>query len=82
MTAAPLAVAASRAVGAVVEEEEILSRLRERLSAYKLPRRVLFPNPGDVDYTANQKLQIDSLRQWVEAQLSEEHVEIAGFVYG
>lgn len=71
-----------RAVGAVVEEEEILSRLRERLSAYKLPRRVLFPNPGDVDYTANQKLQIDSLRQWVEAQLSEEHVEIAGFVYG
>ena len=71
-----------RAEGARVEAEEILSRLRDRLSAYKLPRCVLFPRPEEVAYTANQKLQVDPLRKWVEARLSAERVEIAGFVYG
>jgi acyl-CoA synthetase (AMP-forming)/AMP-acid ligase II len=70
-----------RAQGAQIEEADILSRLRERLSAYKLPRKVLFPDADAIEYTANQKLQVEPLRTWAQAELSDGQVEIAGFVY-
>ena len=70
-----------RAQGARIEEAEVLSRLRERLSAYKLPRKVLFPDAEAIEYTSNQKLQVEPLRTWVQAELGDGQVEIAGFVY-
>ena len=36
--------------------------LRERLAAYKVPKRVLFFRPGELAYTANQKVQVAPLR--------------------
>ena len=67
--------------GAGIDEAQVLSRLRERLSAYKMPRKVLFPSAKTVQYTANQKLQVEPLKAWVEAELRQGEVEIAGFVY-
>jgi fatty-acyl-CoA synthase len=70
-----------RTEGSQIDEAQVLSRLRKKLSAYKVPRKVLFPAAKTVQYTANQKLQVEPLRAWVQAELSEGEVEIAGFVY-
>ena len=56
--------------------------LKERLSAYKVPRRVLVFAPSEVQYTGNQKVQVEPLRKAVDERLARERVEIAGHTYG
>jgi acyl-CoA synthetase (AMP-forming)/AMP-acid ligase II len=50
------------AEGATPDEEAIRIWLRERLAAYKVPRRVLFFRADELSYTANQKVQVEPLR--------------------
>jgi fatty-acyl-CoA synthase len=68
--------------GARIDEDEIRRWLRERLAAYKVPRRVLSFRPDELSYTANQKVQVEPLREAALARLVEAHIEIAGHPYG
>jgi acyl-CoA synthetase (AMP-forming)/AMP-acid ligase II len=73
---------AVRAAGADVDETELRSRLRERLSAYKVPRRVLFFESDELSFTSNQKLQVGPLRELALERLQREGAEIEGVRYG
>jgi acyl-CoA synthetase (AMP-forming)/AMP-acid ligase II len=68
--------------GTTLEESVLLQELKGRLAAYKLPKRVLFFTPDEIRFTANQKLQPESLRAQVLARLEAEGAEIAGARYG
>jgi len=68
--------------GAELDADALRTYLRQRLSAYKVPRRILVFRPGEVSYTGNQKVQLDPLREAALAKLEDTHTEIAGFTYG
>lgn len=74
--------AVRRADLAPVSELEIRGWLREHLSAYKVPRAVLFFSESELSFTANQKIQVGPLRERALAKLREERREIAGHLYG
>jgi len=69
------------ASGHVLEEGEVRAYLRERLSAYKVPKRVLFFEASDLALTGNQKIQVGPLREAAETRLQAERAEIDGAVY-
>ena len=68
--------------GATPDEDAIRAHLREKLAAYKVPRRVLFFEEGEIAFTGNQKIQTAPLRQAVLQRLRAERALIAGFEYG
>ena len=67
--------------GARPDAEEIRSFLRERLAAYKIPRRVLFFRADELAYTGNQKVQVAPLKADARARLAAEGAEIDGYRY-
>ncbi len=77
---------AVRADGATIDEpsreKSIREQLREKLAAYKVPKRVLFFDADELEYTANQKIQVGPLRETVLARLEQERAEIDGVRYG
>jgi acyl-CoA synthetase (AMP-forming)/AMP-acid ligase II len=77
-----LVLCAVRAEGADVAEEAVRDFLRARLSAYKVPRRVLFFAAGELELTGNQKIRVGPLRDAALARLGAERAEIEGHVYG
>jgi acyl-CoA synthetase (AMP-forming)/AMP-acid ligase II len=73
--------AAVPAPGARIDEETVRAHLRERLSAYKVPRRVFAFERTDLDFTGTQKVQVEPLREKILARLREERAEISGHTY-
>jgi acyl-CoA synthetase (AMP-forming)/AMP-acid ligase II len=69
------------AAGQSIDEAALRVRLRERLSAYKVPRRVLFFEADALSFTANQKLQVGPLRAKALERLQQEGAEIDGVAY-
>jgi acyl-CoA synthetase (AMP-forming)/AMP-acid ligase II len=67
--------------GATPREEEVRAWLRERLAAYKIPKRVLFFRPDELAYTANQKVQVAPLRDAALRRLRAERAVIDGHRY-
>jgi fatty-acyl-CoA synthase len=67
--------------GAAQDEESVRAWLRERLAAYKVPRRVLFFRADELVYTANQKVQVAPLREAALRRLREERAQIHGYRY-
>lgn len=67
--------------GADVDEASLRAWLRERLAAYKVPRRVLFFRSDELAYTANQKVQVEPLRESALRRLAAEGAEIEGHRY-
>jgi fatty-acyl-CoA synthase len=67
--------------GAAPSEASIRGWLRERLAAYKVPKRVLFFSPGELAYTGNQKVQVAPLRDAALARLCAEGATIEGHRY-
>jgi acyl-CoA synthetase (AMP-forming)/AMP-acid ligase II len=55
--------------------------LKEHLSAYKLPRRILFFTEADLDLTGNNKIRLEPLRKAALARLEAEGAEIVGHRY-
>lgn len=74
-----LVVCAVATDGVTVDEAAVRSFLRERLAAYKVPRKVLFFSADELSYTGNQKIQIGPLREKALERLSG--VEIDGHTY-
>ena len=64
-----------------LDEATVRAHLRERLAAYKVPRRVLFFRADELSYTANQKIQAAPLRERALERLRAEGAGIAGYVY-
>lgn len=62
-------------------QQSIRAELRERLAAYKVPKCVLFFDADELDYTANQKIQVGALRDTALARLQQQGVEIDGVHY-
>jgi fatty-acyl-CoA synthase len=69
------------AEGAKVDEVELRAWLRERLAAYKVPRRVLVFRPDEVTFTANQKVQVQPLRDAARKRLETEGAIVDGHRY-
>ena len=69
------------AEGAEADEESVRAWLRQRLAAYKVPRRVLFFRADELAYTGNQKVQVAPLRDAALRRLREERAEIQGYRY-
>ena len=67
--------------GAGVDEAALRRFLRERLAAYKVPKRVLAFRADELVYTGNQKVQVAPLRAAALARLRAEAAEIEGHVY-
>ena len=63
------------------EPEAIRAHLKERLSAYKVPRVVMLFAGEDVSYTGNQKLQTEPLREAAIHRLAKNGIEIDGYRY-
>jgi len=63
------------------DPEAIRAFLRERLSAYKVPKAVLAFRPEEVGYTGNQKVQLAPLREKALEKLSAAGIEIEGHSY-
>lgn len=55
--------------GAVIDEEAIRSALRDKLAAYKVPRRVLFFEIEEYPLTATGKVKDNELRELVVARI-------------
>ncbi len=67
------------AEGRTPDEVAIRAFLRERLSAYKVPKRVLFFRAEELAYTGNQKVQLEPLRKLAVERLAAEGAEIDGY---
>jgi acyl-CoA synthetase (AMP-forming)/AMP-acid ligase II len=67
--------------GAVPTEAALRGWLRERLAAYKLPKRVLFFESDELAYTANQKVQVEPLERAALRRLERERAVIDGHTY-
>jgi fatty-acyl-CoA synthase len=70
------------AEGQTVDPDALRAHLKEKLSAYKVPRAVLLFDESEVEYTGNQKLQVAPLREKARERLAAERAEIAGHTYG
>ena len=68
--------------GCELEEEQIQAFLKERLAAYKLPRKILVFSESALTFTGNQKIQSDKLIDKARARLRDEALEIDGVNYG
>ncbi len=68
--------------GAEIDEDEIRGFLRERLAAYKVPKRVLAFRADELCYTGNQKVQLAPLALAAQKRLEDEGAVIAGYRYG
>ncbi len=72
---------AVRTEGSDLSEADLRAWLRARLAVYKVPRRILFFDPGELSYTSNQKVQAGPLREAARARLEEEEAVIDGYGY-
>ena len=77
-----IVVCAVPAPGIEVSEPALLATLNEKLAAYKRPKRILFFTAEELSFTANQKLQVEPLRELALGRLRAENAEIAGVRYG
>jgi acyl-CoA synthetase (AMP-forming)/AMP-acid ligase II len=67
--------------GAAPDEDGVRAWLRARVAAYKVPRRVLFFGRDELVFTANQKVQVEPLREAALRRLTAERAEIDGYRY-
>jgi fatty-acyl-CoA synthase len=68
--------------GERIDEGEIRAWLRERLAAYKVPKRVLAFRADELAYTGKLKIQVEPLKQAAQRRLESEGAEIDGHRYG
>jgi acyl-CoA synthetase (AMP-forming)/AMP-acid ligase II len=66
---------------AKIDEAQVRAWLRERLAAYKVPKRVLVFRADQLAYTGNQKVQVAPLREAARKRLEEEGAVIEGYRY-
>jgi fatty-acyl-CoA synthase len=60
-----------RVEGSDLDEAEVIAFLKARLAAYKVPRRVLFIEEGDLAFTDTAKIRPAEARAFAQARLAE-----------
>jgi fatty-acyl-CoA synthase len=66
-------ICATQKTGEPVTEDEVRAFLKERLSSYKVPRRVLFVDEDELTFTSSQqKVQLEALRSLAMARLAQD----------
>ena len=65
----------------VLDEATLRAHLREQLAAYKRPRVILFYAADELEYTSNQKVQVQPLKEKTLARMAAEGIEIDGVRY-
>lgn len=68
--------------GHALDEHRIVAFLKDRLAAYKLPRKVLLFTESDLSFTGTQKIQTNRLIERALVRLREDSVVIDGVNYG
>jgi fatty-acyl-CoA synthase len=58
------------AAGAALDENQVRAFVSERLSSYKVPRRVLFVDESDLTYTGSNKVKTAPLREFAARRLA------------
>ena len=66
-----VAAAVVPAPGATLGEEELRTKLRETLSSYKVPRRIVFVTEADVPRTATGKLKLFELADMIAQRIAK-----------
>ncbi|NQX88509.1 MAG: acyl--CoA ligase [Halioglobus sp.] len=67
--------------GCALKEEDIRAFLQDKLAVYKLPKHILMFEETDLDFTGNQKIQVNKLVDKALARLRDEAVTIDGVNY-
>ncbi len=70
-----------RVEGSSIQEAELREFLRSKLAAYKVPKAVLFFEPGELELTGTEKVQLGPLRAAAEKRLATDAVTIDGHGY-
>ena len=70
------------APGRSLDEAAIRGFLRQRLAAYKVPKRVLAFRAEELAFTGSQKVQVEPLRRLAVERLAAEGAEIDGHRFG
>jgi acyl-CoA synthetase (AMP-forming)/AMP-acid ligase II len=60
------------AAGAVLDTDEIRSLLRERISSYKVPRRIVIVSSTDIPMTPSQKVDRRALADLITSRIGQE----------
>lgn len=68
--------------GQALDVAKIQEFLRDKLAAYKRPKLVLLFEEKDLDFTGNQKIQVDKLKAKGLARMKQTAVEVDGVNYG
>ena len=63
-----------------VSAEEVTDHLRGVLTSYKVPRRVLFFDDGEIAYTGSQKVRLEDLRSLAARRVAEGDDDWARFL--
>jgi acyl-CoA synthetase (AMP-forming)/AMP-acid ligase II len=58
--------------GAALTEKDLRAALRERLSSFKIPRRIVFVDPDDIPRTATGKVKLSETAEMIEARLAQQ----------
>jgi len=61
----------ARVDGSELSEAEVIVYLKARLAAYKVPRKVLFIEPGDLDFTDTAKIKPAEAKAFARRKLAE-----------
>ena len=61
----------ARVEGSELSEAQVIAYLKERLAAYKVPRKVLFIEPGDLDFTDTAKIKPAEAKAFARRKLAE-----------
>jgi acyl-CoA synthetase (AMP-forming)/AMP-acid ligase II len=66
-------VCVTQKIGEAVTEDEVRAYLKERVSSYKVPRRVLFVDESELSFTSSQqKVQLEKLRALASERLARD----------
>jgi fatty-acyl-CoA synthase len=68
--------------GQALDEQQIFAFLKNKLAAYKLPRKILMFSESDLSFTGTQKIQSGKLIEQALQRLRDEAVIIDGVNYG
>lgn len=68
--------------GQALDAAKIQAFLKDKLAVYKRPKLVLLFEESDLDFTGNQKIQVDKLKAKALARMKVQSVVIDGVNYG
>jgi len=68
--------------GKMLDAHQIQQFLKDKLAVYKRPKLVLLFEEKDLDFTGNQKIQVDKLKTKALQRMKQNAIEIDGVNYG